>query len=50
MALATGIEVEDLCGIDQLCTGMRAETEGTFHYRSVLLSKEDVAQVIHFQC
>ena len=28
MALATGIDVEDLCRVNQLCSGLRAGIEG----------------------
>ena len=36
MALATGNDVEELCGIDQLCSGLRAGIEGTVHATSKL--------------
>ena len=31
MALATGMDVEDICGADQLCSGLKAESEGGIH-------------------
>ena len=31
MAKATGIDVEELCGVSQLCSGLQAGIEGAIH-------------------
>lgn len=31
VALATRVDLEDICGIDQLCSGLQAGMEGTIH-------------------
>ena len=41
LALAVGIDVQELCGADQLCSGEKAGTEAAFHVLKDIFAEEE---------
>ena len=46
MALATRLDVEEICGADQLCSGAKAGIEAAVHAMRDIFEREDIEGVL----